>query len=136
MKKQLLVLAFLTLSFAVSPSAHANEVENALADYLELAPFSGGVISAEQIKTLDKSEVAFIDARMKSAYETSHIEGAQHIEWRQIINEIDKVPTDKTVVLYCDTGMVSSKAHMALQLMGFENVRVLLGGYDAWKAAQ
>jgi rhodanese-related sulfurtransferase len=127
-------LLALSLCVWVMP-VQASELEEALADYLELSPFSGGVIAKEQVKSLAAHELAFIDARTAQAFATSHIPGAIHIEWRQILTEIDKVPTDKTVVLYCDTGMVSSKAHMVLQLMGYENVRVLLGGYEAWHAA-
>jgi rhodanese-related sulfurtransferase len=38
------------------------------------------------------------------------------------------------VLLYCDTGMVSSRAYLALKLAGYDNLKVLLGGYRAWTA--
>ncbi|HHT00792.1 MAG TPA: rhodanese-like domain-containing protein, partial [Thiomicrospira sp.] len=53
--------------------------------------------------------------------------------WRELLSRKDEVPTDKTVVVYCDTGLLSSKAHFALSVAGFENVRVLFGGYLKWQ---
>jgi len=49
------------------------------------------------------------------------------------LHYLDKIPTDKTVVPYCDSGLLSSKAHFALKLVGYENVRVILAGYADWK---
>ena len=43
---------------------------------------------------------------------------------------------DKTVVLYCDTGLLSAKAHLVLRLAGYENVKVLQGGYLMWSQEQ
>jgi rhodanese-related sulfurtransferase len=43
---------------------------------------------------------------------------------------------DKTVVLYCDTGLLSAKAHLALRLADYENVKALLGGYLMWSQEQ
>lgn len=37
------------------------------------------------------------------------------------------------IVLYCDTGILSSKAHMALRLVGYDQVRVLFNGLAGWQ---
>jgi rhodanese-related sulfurtransferase len=45
------------------------------------------------------------------------------------------LPKDRLIVLYCDTGILSSKAHFALRLVGYEQVKVLFNGYEGWKAS-
>jgi rhodanese-related sulfurtransferase len=52
-----------------------------------------------------------------------------NIEWRQIPARRDEIPTDKPVVLYCETGLLSSKAQFALRVAGRDYVMVLQGGY-------
>ena len=43
-------------------------------------------------------------------------------------------PKDKPVLIYCNTGTLSAQAGFALRLAGYENVRILQGGYAEWKA--
>lgn len=105
-----------------------------LADYFDFAAYSDGVITPNDIAQFDN--LYFIDTRKPEHYETSHIKGAVNIEWREILSNLDEIPAEQTVVLYCDTGYLSSKAHMALKLMGRENVRVLFGGYNNWLISQ
>ena len=78
----------------------------------------------------------FVDTRNKGQFEAGHIPGARHIEWREILARRDEIPTDVPVVLYCETGLLSSKAHFALSVSGRENVKVLWGGYLMWSARQ
>jgi rhodanese-related sulfurtransferase len=113
--------------------AEDNPVVDAMAEYMDFASYADGTITKQQIESLGVNNMFFIDARKPDFYEKSHIEGAVNIEWRQILQDLNAIPTDKTVVLYCDSGLLSSKAHFALRLAGYENVRVLLGGYAAWQ---
>ena len=48
--------------------------------------------------------------------------------------ERSKIPKDKPVLLYCNTGTLSAQAGFALRVAGYENVRILQGGYAEWKA--
>ena len=36
--------------------------------------------------------------------------------------------------IYCNTSSLAAQVAMALRMDGFENVRMLYGGYNAWKA--
>ena len=47
-------------------------------------------------------------------------------------SEIDKISSSKKVVLYCRTGVRSSKAVKKLQELGFQNVHNLQGGILEW----
>ncbi|MGV0951581.1 MAG: rhodanese-like domain-containing protein [Azonexus sp.] len=36
--------------------------------------------------------------------------------------------------MYCNTGSLSAQAGFALRVAGYENVRILQGGFAEWKA--
>lgn len=128
-----LLLAFAMFHVSFSVHAEDNPVVEAMTDYMDFASYGDGTITKQQIESIGMKQMHFIDARKAELYDQSHIDGAVNIEWRQILLDLEAIPTEKTVVLYCDSGLLSSKAHFALRLAGFENVRVLLGGYAAWQ---
>lgn len=50
------------------------------------------------------------------------IEGAINIPFDQIENNQDKLPKDKTIALYYNTGTKSAEAAKKLEELGYENV--------------
>lgn len=52
---------------------------------------------------------------------------------RQVFAQRAKLPKDKTILVYCNTSSFAAQVAMALRLDGFENVRLLHGGYNEWK---
>jgi len=127
------ILSFLLfIGFSVS-HAEENPLVEAMIEYMDFASYSDGTMSKSQVEAAGLDNLFVIDARSQERYEAAHIPGAVNIEWRQVLNHMDEIPTDQTVLLYCDSGLLSSKAHFALKLAGYENVRVLLGGYAAWQ---
>ena len=117
---------------ATKSMAEAHPAIEPMQEYLEFAAFSGGAITQQQLSSFDSDSIQYIDTRKSDSFETSHIPGAINIEWREILTRLDEVSESKTVVLYCDTGLLSSKAQFALSVIGYENVRVLFGGYAEW----
>jgi len=134
MKKNILLI--LSLIFTYSVQAEENPAVEAMQEYLDFAEYSEGSISPEQLSTIDSSKIFFVDTRNKGQYDSGHIPTAINIEWREVLSRRDEIPTDKTVVLYCETGLLSSKAHFALKIAGRDNVKVLWGGYLMWSARQ
>ena len=65
------------------------------------------------------------------------IESAVNVPIRTLPKSLDKLPKDKaaSIVVYCAIGHRGGIALMALQLMGYTNVKSLSGGFNAWKAA-
>jgi rhodanese-related sulfurtransferase len=57
-----------------------------------------------------------------------------NIERRQVFAQRATLPKDKTILVYCDTSSFAAQVAMALRLDGFENVRLLYGGCNEWKA--
>jgi len=130
-------LTLLTL-LALSSSTFANNDDTLaiIQEHLDFTEYAGGSISTEQLASIDNSNIMFIDTRNQGQFNEGHIPGAINIEWRSILNHREKIPTDKPVVLYCETGLLSSKAQFILQLAGYENIKVLWGGYMVWTARQ
>ena len=89
---------------------------------------------AEQIPKDEWPKMVVIDARDAGQFAKGHIPGAINIEWRQVLAKRNEIPKDKTVLIYCNTGSRSAQAGFALRVAGWENVRILQGGIDEWKA--
>ena len=124
----------LFLLFATAVPAEENAALEPLRDYLDFAEYSAGAITAEQIEEVGVDRFFVIDTRNQGQYAAGHIPGAVNIEWRQILAQSERIPKDASVLLYCDTGLLSSKAHLALTLAGYENAKVLFGGFNYWTA--
>ena len=106
----------------------------AVAAYFDFADYNSGTIMAEQIPAEDWKRFYLLDVRDAGQYAKEHIPGAVNIEWRKVFSERAKLPKDKTILVYCNTGSFSGQVAMALRMDGFENVRLLHGGFGAWKA--
>ncbi len=129
------IVVALPLAFVV-PAAHAaNEAAvDEMMGYLDFSEYGGGVIFAEQIPKEEYDNITVIDARDAEQFAKDHIPGAVNLEWRQVLNERDSLPTDQMVLIYCNTGSLSAQAGFALRVAGHDNVRILQGGFQEWKA--
>jgi rhodanese-related sulfurtransferase len=105
-----------------------------LAGYLEFVDYGGATIFAEQIPRSEYAKMMIIDARDAGQFSKSHIPGAVNIEWRKVLEQREKIPKDKMVLIYCNTGSLSAQAGFALRVAGYENVKILQGGFEEWKA--
>jgi len=112
---------------------------------------------------LGHPEVRIVDARWRpdgtaaAAFETGHLPGATHVDWREELSEIDAeaespglrlAPPEKieafmrragvgnatSLVLYDDTlGLYAARVWWGLRVYGFESARILDGGLPAWQ---
>ncbi|MBT9465853.1 rhodanese-like domain-containing protein [Hydrogenophaga sp.] len=108
---------------------------NALEGYFDFADSNSGTILAEQLAAEDYKKLLVLDVRDAGQFAKDHIPGAMNIEWRQVFAQRSKLPKDKTILVYCNTSSFAGQVAMALRMDGYENVRLLHGGYDEWKAA-
>lgn len=134
MHRLFLIALFALIS--VSPLQAEDENLAFIQEFLDFVEYADGTISTEQLTSIDSKDIVFIDARNEGQYNEGHIPGAINIDWRDTIKRMDEIPRDKPVVLYCETGLLSSKAHFMLRLAGYENAKVLWGGYLVWSARQ
>lgn len=120
----------------LSPSAQSDQNDAAISgmqNYLDFTEYSGGVIFPEQIEANDYPRFFIVDTRMESQFEAGTLPNAINIEWRQLLSRRNELPRDRPVLIYCHTGMLSAQAAFALRVAGWDNVRVLQGGYLEWK---
>ena len=130
--------AFITASaLLLAPAAHADNKAIAVDEmeaYLEFVDYGGGVIFAEQIPKDEWPKMVVIDARDAGQFAKGHIPGAINMDWRQVLAKRNEIPKDKPVLIYCNTGSLSAQAGFALRVAGWENLRILQGGMEEWKA--
>ena len=122
------------LGLASLARAEDNAAVAAMAEYLEFVDYGGATIFPEQIPADDWKSIFVIDARDAGQYAQEHIPGAVNIEWRQVLVRRQELPKDKSILIYCNTGTLSAQAGFALRVAGMDNVRILQGGFSAWKA--
>lgn len=123
-------MAISTPAMADSKAVLIDEISG----YLEFIDYGGAVIFAEQIPRAEYSKMMVIDARDAGQFSKAHIPGAVNIEWRKVLEQRSKIPKDKMVLIYCNTGSLSAQAGLALRLAGYDNVKILQGGFEEWKA--
>ena len=102
--------------------------------YLEFVDYGGGVIFPEQIPKDEWPKMLVIDARDAAQFAKGHIPGAINMDWRQVLAKRDSIPKNKPVLIYCNTGSLSAQAGFALRVAGWDNLRILQGGMEEWKA--
>ena len=134
----------LTLTLALAAAAclplavHAQADKatiNALEGYFDFADANSGTIMAEQLAAEDYKKLLVLDVRDATQFAKDHIPGAMNIEWRQVFAQRAKLPKDKTILVYCNTSSFAGQVAMSLRMDGYENVRLLHGGYNEWKAS-
>nr|CRH06955.1 putative Thiosulfate sulfurtransferase [Candidatus Magnetococcus massalia] len=125
--------AMLLCSSSVAMANEEQEITmDRMNDYMSEATHVQGMVTPEQVATTYLGVAAIFDTREEEQYEESHIKGAKHMEWREVIDRLDEIPTDKPVVLYCGTGALAAQAGFALRVLGRTNVVILRGGYEDW----
>lgn len=107
---------------------------NALEGYFDFVDASSGTLTAEQLAPADYRKLLVLDVRDAGQFARDHIPGAMNIEWRQVFAQRARLPRDQTILVYCNTSSFAGQVAMALRMDGYENVRLLYGGYNEWKA--
>ena len=91
--------------------------------------------AAELLKT-DKNLVV-LDVRTPAEFQAGHLKNAVNVsynapDFEQQLAKLDKV---KPYLIHCAVGGRSTKSLPVLQKLGFQNVRHLDGGLQAWQQA-
>jgi rhodanese-related sulfurtransferase len=97
-----------------------------------------GAISPDQLTTLlqQRDAHALLDVRERAAFERGHIFRATPLPRRLLESRLPMLVTapGTLVVLYDDDGRIATLAAATLGEMGYTEVFVLTGGFDAWRA--
>lgn len=127
--------SLILLIFLFAPCVHARDAaplpENA-------AIFE--TLEAREIMDLlasGKLDPVIIDVRTPAEYSQGHIKGARNINFfgPRFEDDIMKLPNNKAILLYCQSGRRSEAAAEILAKAGFSKVINLENGISAWKKA-
>ncbi len=108
----------------------------------ETAELPEGAVSLEEAKRLvDGGGAIIIDARSRDAFEKGHIPGALSMPYNEVGQRYDEltdyVAFEDNVVLYCWSPTCDFADQLAteMRIMGFQNLRIFVGGWDHWEEA-
>ncbi len=92
-----------------------------------------GIFDIDVLKTKLKQEpVVLVDVRQPSEFSRGHIPGAINIPLRELGDNLDRIPGDRPVILYCSTGYRTGIGVLALHLLGYDNVQGFPPSYEGW----
>lgn len=78
-------------------------------------------------KLIGKGNYIIVDVRTNEEYLESHVKGAINIPYDEI-NESTNLDKTKTILVYCKSGVRSSKAYNTFKSLGYDVID--LGAYD------
>lgn len=85
--------------------------------------------------TLDHGNVMVLDVRTPQEYRAGHIVGSLNIPLYDLPARIGEIRSDQPLVVHCQSGVRSAIAASLLSGRGFAKITDLVGGFDAWRAA-
>lgn len=81
-------------------------------------------------------DLVLIDVREPYEWNQGHLDGARLIPLGQLQRNLESIPRDRDVVLYCRSGSRSAHALEMLRGAGYHRAKHLKGGYLAWLSEQ
>jgi len=93
------------------------------------APFAAELLSSSQPPLV-------VDVRAPLEREQKHIGGSLSIPLNRLAENLERLPKNRSLLVYCAGGYRSSIAASLLQGSGFDSVCEIAGGIAAWEAAK
>jgi thiosulfate/3-mercaptopyruvate sulfurtransferase len=110
------------------------------------------------LNNVDNPDIQILDARPRASYtgeaggtdlHAGHIPGALNLDWNTLVQtesprtfkSADEIQAafdaaglnrDKEIIVYCGSGPASSEAMLALQMLGYPNVRQYAASWSEW----
>lgn len=88
----------------------------------------GADVSLEQFEE-NPGAIFWIDMRSKDDYDKGHFDGAINIPYADLGKNLDRIPTNKQVILQCYSGQTSAQAVAVFRMAGF-NAMSYRGGMN------
>jgi adenylyltransferase/sulfurtransferase len=91
-------------------------------------------ISAVQLHArLERGEeLCLLDVREPFEYQICQLTNATLIPLGELVWRVDELDKGKEIIIYCHAGVRSARAVAMLYQAGFDKVKNLIGGIDAW----
>ncbi len=88
----------------------------------------------EDVLRLHRKDGLLIDVRERNEFLGGHLANAELMPLRHVIEDAEKLPRDRPILLICRSGRRSTRAMHWLIGLGFDDVVNLKGGLLSWKA--
>jgi rhodanese-related sulfurtransferase len=129
-------------AFPANPDATDPAVKAAIADFLTHIPAdyfairpADKLIQLRQEQLRQERPIQLIDVREPAEFQAGHLPDAINIPLRSLLDQSQRIATDRPVVLYCSSGYRSALGIAALQMQGYRNVRGFPPSLKGWQAA-
>ncbi|MBK9121656.1 MAG: hypothetical protein IPM16_00845 [Chloroflexi bacterium] len=140
MKKHLfLLVALLVFIMPFTAVAQEQAVVDRLQAYNLMLPQGYGVTSVENAVTFlsENPDTLLLDVREIAEYEAGHLENSFNVPIRTLSQNLALLPDlDAPILVICKGGARATLAATSLGILGYSNVKILAGGYDAWAGAE
>ncbi len=101
---------------------------HALATIAQITPADAAAMAA-------RGEATVVDVRGRNEWEAGHLPGVPNVPVGHLAERIGELPTDRPVIVHCQSGARSAIAASVLQARGLTNVVNMAGGFGAWQQA-
>lgn len=115
------------------------DLQTYLTDYVAGLPetYNALRVSDLEAELAAGGDLFLMDVRSPDEYAEGHIEGAVNIPMNTVADSLALLPNlDANIVVYCGSGHRSAIVMEVLNLLGYTNVRSLLGGTKAWMSSE
>ena len=130
-------LLVLLLSLPTALYAEKNAFHDVADEFLAFVDHKAGIITPQQLHEVGLENVVLINLNVESQYNKGQtLAGSINMDWREVLKRRNEIPHDKTVVMYCNTMLYSSRAQLLVNMDGFDNVLLLQGGLNNWNNYQ
>jgi len=111
------------------------ELKNILKE-MDLEFFAGGKHKISPKELFESSDNIFLDVRsieevQTVAFPLKFQAEYIHIPTSEIPDRLSDIPRNKTIGVFCSAGIRAAIVYVFLRANGFENVKILVGGYQA-----
>ncbi len=79
-----------------------------------------------------EGDIFILDVRTQEEYDAGHIMNSTLIPLETLTTQLNEIPKDKKILVYCRSGIRSAQASEILVNNGFKNVYNMNGGIEAW----
>ena len=90
-------------------------------------------ISAQDFVKLDKDKITIVDMREETEYSDNRFEKSINIPVSKFWTEVENIPKDKPVYVFCNSGYFSQEMVILLEERGYDATNVL-GGWQEIKS--
>lgn len=80
-------------------------------------------------------ELTLIDIRTPEEFSRGHVDGAENLDYysEDFEKQLEKIDKEKKYMIYCGSGVRSTKTSRLMEDMGFVDLYTILGGFAGWK---